>query len=94
MVTLDEYSRRLERAETEVKNGRLYAQNLNQEIRKLTDEINSYRIKFNNAAITKEELTEEIVEETKQEIVLMLSNVKGNLSKKSVCEMISTYQKE
>lgn len=94
LVTLDEYSRRLKQAEAEVEKWKRYTENARQDLKAATDEINSYKIKFNNAAITKKEIEEEIVEEVKAGLISLLSNQKGNLSKKSVCEIISTYQKE
>ncbi len=57
------------------------------------DEINSYKIKFTNAAITKAEITAEIVEELKADLIAEINNHKGNLSKKIVCDIITAYQK-
>lgn len=94
LVTLDEYSKRLQRAETEIKSWKMNIQNVRQDLKVALDEVNSYKIKFNNAAITKSEIEEEIVEEVKAGLILLLSNQKGNLSKKSVCEIISAYKKE
>lgn len=94
LVTLDEYSKRLQRAEMEIKSWKMNIQNVRQDLKVALDEVNSYKIKFNNAAITKSEIEEEIVEEVKAGLILLLSNQKGNLSKKSVCEIISAYKKE
>ncbi len=94
LVTLDEYSKRLKQAETEIEKWKTNTQIAKQDLRAALDEINSYKIKFNNAAITKSEIKQEIVEEVKAELISLLSTQKGNLSKKSVCEMISVYEKE
>lgn len=93
LVTLDEYSKRLKQAESEVERWKICTQNARQDLKSERDELNSYKIKFNNAAITKKEIEEEVVEEIKVGLISLLSNQKGNLSKKSVCEIISTYQK-
>ena len=94
LVTLDEYSKRLKQAETEIENWKINTRNAKQELRAALDEVNSYKIKFNNAAITKNEIKNEIVEEVKLGLISLLNNQKGNLSKKSVCEIISAYEKE
>lgn len=94
LVTLDEYSKRLERAEREIKDWKESYRRARQDVQSANDEVNSYKIKFNNAAITKAEIEQEIVEEVKADIILKINSCKGNLSKKVVCEIISTYEKE
>lgn len=94
LVTLDEYSKRLESAESQIKSQRHTTDNVRAELRAARDEVNSYKIKFNNAAITKAELEREIVDEVKQGIISKINSCKGNLSKKIVCEIISSYEKE
>lgn len=94
LVTLDEYSKRLERAEKEIRDWKESYQRARQDVKAAKDEVNSYKIKFNEAAITKEELEKEIVEEVKAAIISTISNHKGNLSKKTVCEIINSYEKE
>lgn len=94
LVTLDEYSKRLKQLESEVESWKIKTENARQDFKTARDEVNSYKIKFNNAAITKKEITAEVVEEIKAELISLLSKQKGNLSKKSVCEIIRTYKKE
>lgn len=88
MVTLDEYSKRLERAEREIASWKASYQRARQDVKSARDEVNSYKIQFNTAAVTKEEIKEEIVEELKSQIILNINNHKGNLSKKVACEIV------
>ena len=39
-----------------------------------------------------EELLQEIIEETKDDIISIINSQKGNLSKKQVCELIKAYK--
>lgn len=94
LVTLDEYSKRLERAEADKDQYRRALADKNSEIRQVRDEVYSYRIKFNEAAITKSEIETEIVEQTKSDIISLINSLKGNLSKKTVCEVINSYRRD
>lgn len=94
LVTLDEYSKRLERAEKEVTSWKNSYNNARQDVKAANDEVNSYKIKFNNAAITKAEIQKEIIDEVKADIVSLVKGLKGNLSKKAVCDIIGSYEKE
>ena len=94
LVTLDEYSKRLEFAENEIKKKERTIEQTKQDLRAERDKVNSYKIKFNNAAITKAEIEEEIVEEVKADIISKIRSCKGNLSKKAVCEIIAEYTKK
>ncbi len=93
LVTLDEYCKRLKQAESDIESQKIRAQNAREDLKAARDEINSYRIKFNNIAITKKEIESEIVEEIKTELILIFNSQKGNLSKKSACEIIGGYKK-
>lgn len=94
LVTLDEYRRRLERAETEIKTWKENCQRARQDVRAAKDEVNSYKIKFNEAAITKLEIEKEIVDDVKSDIISLFRSLKGNLSKKIVCEVIAAYERK
>ena len=94
LVTLDEYSKRLERAEKEVTSWKNSYNNARQDVKAANDKVNSYKIKFNNAAITKAEIQKEIIDEVKADIVSLVKGLKGNLSKKAVCDIIGSYEKE
>lgn len=91
LVTLDEYSKRLESAKTDIDILKGTIRNKNEEIRQSRDEVNSYKIKFNEAAITKSEIEAEIVDEAKKGIISLVNGLKGNLSKKIVCDIINSY---
>ena len=93
LVTLDEYSKRIQRAEAEIQDWKKRTENARQDLKIARDEVNSYKIKFNSAAMTKKELETEIVEETKTAIISAIYDHKGTLSKKSACEIISAYEK-
>ena len=93
MVTLKEYSDRLEQATRKMEDKNFRIEKSKEELRKANDAVNSYKIKLNETAITKEEITEEIIEEVKSEIIAMVNMFKGNLSKKTVCNLISKYKK-
>ena len=89
LVTLDEYSKRLDLAERNIERKNDVVLDLRKQLRAAQDEINSYKIKFNDAAITEEEIRDKIVNEVKAEIVANINNQKGNLSKKIACEVIN-----
>lgn len=88
LVTLDQYSKRLEKAEDKISEEKKKTEAAKQETASIRDELNAYKIKFNNAAITKQEIKDEIVKETKQAIMDQIFNHKGNLSKQAACEII------
>ena len=88
MVTLNEYSQRLKRYEEKMLSQNEKITKANHDVMMARDEVNSYKIQFTNAAITKEEIAEEIVEEMKNKIIHNINNHKGNLSKKVVCEIV------
>lgn len=56
LVTLNEYSNRLELAEREITSWKNSYNRARQDVKSANDEVNSYKIKFNNAAITKAEI--------------------------------------
>jgi hypothetical protein len=94
LVTLNEYSSRLERAERDITRWKNNYNQAQQDVKSAIDEVNSYKIKLNETAITKSEITQEIVNEVKADIILKINNHKGNLSKKIVCDIIGSYEKE
>lgn len=94
LVTLNEYSTRLDRAEQEITRWKNNYNQAQQDIISAKNEVNSYKIKLNETAITKSEITREIVDEVKADIISEINNRKGNLSKKIVCDIIASYEKE
>ncbi len=93
LVTLDEYSKRLVLSEKETQKWKDETGKVREDLKSAKDEINSYKIKFTNAAITKAEITAEIVEELKADLIAEINNHKGNLSKKIVCDIITACHK-
>ena len=94
LVTLNEYSSRLERAERDITRWKNNYNQAQQDVKSAIDEVNSYKIKLNETAITKSEITQEIVNEVKLDIISKIESHKGNLSKKIVCDIIGAYEKE
>lgn len=88
LVTLDEYSKRQKISEEGLQRERERTIKARQESDKYRDLANTYKIQFNNAAVTKEQIKDEIISETKNAIVERIANFKGNLSKQKVREII------
>ncbi len=89
LVTLDEYSKRLEQAEGRIESERERVAIARGETARAKDELNTYKIKLHDAALTKEAIKDEVIEEFKAELVGKISEIKGNLSKKYVLEVIN-----
>ena len=88
LVTLDEYSKRLARADELLEKEKNKTKAANERANTIKDELNSYKIKFNTIAITKEEITDEVIDKFKKVLVSNITNIKGSLSKKVVCQII------
>ena len=91
LVTLDEYSKRLQIAELENQRERERTEKARQEADRQRDLVNSYKIQFNNAAVTKEQIKDEIISEVKNGLIEQISNFKGNLSKTIVRDIIAGF---
>ena len=89
LVTLDEYSKRLDSADKQIASLRQQNAEARQETASVKSELNAYKIKFNEAAITKQEVKDEVIRQTKQVIIDEIRSIKGNLSKQAVCDFIS-----
>lgn len=92
LVTLDEYSKRLQTAKIEIQRERERTEKARQEADRQRDLVNSYKIQFNNAALTKEQIRDEIISEVKNGLIEQISNFKGNLSKTIVREIIAGWE--
>ena len=88
LVTLDEYSKRQELSKIELQRERDKTAKARQDAEHYRDVANSYKIQFNNAAVTKEQIREEIIAEVRSDIVEQIRSFKGNLSKTKVCEIV------
>lgn len=91
LVTLDEYSKRQEIAKIELQREKERTAAARREADKYRDTVNTYKIQFNNAAITKEQIRDEIIADVKNDIIEKISNFKGNLSKTIVREIIAGF---
>lgn len=89
LVTLDEYKKRLERAEQSLEREKRKVEDARNETAKVKDEINSYKILLHDAALTKEEMTDEITSELKSDLVERIKKTTGNLSRSVVVKIIN-----
>ena len=89
LVTLDEYSKRLKQADENINKEKQKVVNAINETAKAKDELNTYKIMLHDAALTKEAIKDEIIAEFKAELVEKINEIKGNLSKKCVLEVIN-----
>ena len=94
LVTLDEYSKRQELSKIEIQREKERTARAREDADKCRDLVNTYKIQFNNAAVTKEQIKDEIISEVKAEIIEKISAVKGNLSKTLVCNIILGVRRE
>ena len=89
LVTLDEYSKRLKQADENIDTEKQKVANARNETAKAKDELNTYKIMLHDAALTKEAIKDEIIAEFKADLVGKINEIKGNLSKKCVLEVIN-----
>lgn len=94
LVTLDEYSKRLEQAEGKIAVKQGAVDSARRETARARDELNNYKIKLTEATLTKEEIKDEIERETKEELVAKIKSHKGRLSKEIVCKIIEGEEDE
>lgn len=92
LVTIDEYSKRIVRKEEKISRQNDEIQRMQEEVARVNNELNSYRIRMHDAALTKRELANEIVADTKTAIIEGLNNHKGNLSKASACIIVKNTE--
>lgn len=90
LVTLDEYSKRLKQAGENIDKEKQRVADARKETAKAKDELNTLKIKMHDVALTKEAMKDEIINEFKAELIEKVSNLKGNLSKKCILELINT----
>ena len=89
LVTLDEYSKRIDYHGKKLTQKDRDIIELQKKVSQARNELNSYKIKFNEAAITKEEIKEEVISDFRKELISKIKNHKGNLSKGVVCQIIN-----
>ena len=88
LVTLDEYKTRLESYDRRFLEQEEKCNQAKEETRIVRDELNDYKIKFQRASITKEEIKAEIEREVKNDIIDRIMKHKGNLSKKTAVDIV------
>lgn len=94
LVTLAEYDARLKRYEAMIKSRDEEILNCKDNMNELRDELNDYKIRFSRASITKEEIKQEVIDETKEAIIKAISSHKGNLSKSCVLDLVRKAEQE
>jgi len=88
MVVLDEYKNRLTRVEADLRFQKERNKMIKEENNQIRDDLNSYKLKFNQAALVKEDIEKEIVSETKAKLAAAVTEYKGNLSKTKIIQLI------
>ena len=88
LVTLDEYSKRLSNADSEIASEKQKTASAREEANILRDQLNSFKIKLNDAALTKEQMRDEIIDFFKDDLIEKIMCAKGNLSKQRVLDII------
>lgn len=88
LVTLDEYKRRLESQEKRLADRGRKVEELRKQLEDGRDELNTCKIQLSRAGITRAEIKEEIVAETKGQIAQSILAHKGGLSKTRAVEII------
>ena len=89
MVTIDEYSKRLIDADDKIFKAQEKTEEEKRQHAITRDELNSLKIRLNDAALTKSQIKNEIIKEIKDMIIASVNAHKGALSKKVACEIIS-----
>ena len=89
LVTLDEYAKRNEVLYGKVQKKQDDLVEMQNKVSQARSELNSYKIKFNEAAITKEEIKGEVISDFRKELISKIRIHKGNLSKGVVCQIIN-----
>lgn len=88
LVTLDEYKRRLDSQEKRLADKDRKIEELRKQLEDGREELNTCKIQLSRAALSREEIKEEIVAKTKIQIAQSILAHKGNLSKTHAIEII------
>lgn len=88
LITLDEYKTRLESYDKRFFEQEKKLNQAKEETKQIREQLNDYKIKFQRASITKEEIKSEIAEEVKNDIVDRIMKHKGSLSKKTAVDIV------
>lgn len=88
LVLLDEYKGRLESYEKKLLAKDKMIEECQEAVRIANESVNDYKITLSRAALTKEDIQDEVVKETKSRIVQRLYAHRGNLSKMAAIEIV------
>lgn len=92
LVTLDEYKERLNSYEKKFSEYEMLLSEARDETDSVRYELNDYKIRFQRASITKDEIKMEVIEEIKGKIIKAIMEHKGNLSKTKAVEIVRGVQ--
>ena len=90
LVTMNEFERRLGDADKKIQKAESRATKLREQLEQTTDELNTHKIKLNRAALDREAIIEEFIEDVKSWLTQQIVDYRGNLSKAAVHEIIKT----
>lgn len=80
-MTLDEFDRRIKSKDSEIGKLRDRIVSKEEQIKKISDDLNSHKILLNQAGITKEEIAKEARAEFSAELIGEINDLKGNIAK-------------
>lgn len=88
LVTLDAYQQRLEKQERLLEGRDREIEKLQKKLEGVREELNTCKIQLTRAALTRDEIKNEVAAETKKQIIQDIQEQKGSLSKMRVVEII------
>ena len=88
LITLDEYKKRLEDNKKEISDLEKNIKIKNNEINKLTSEKNDLKIKATDISLKIEKIKKEAIREYKKELISAINDLKGNIAKSKVIDLI------
>lgn len=88
LITLDEYKKRLEDNKKEISDLEKTIKRKNDEINKLTSEKNDLKIKATDISLKIDKIKKEAIREYKRELISAINDLKGNIAKSKVIDLI------
>ena len=88
LITLEEYDSRVEREKVKVYNLEVKLDTKSEEIKVLNEKVNNAIIKEKQAEHLKNNVKDEVIKDYKKQLISVIENQKGNLSKKRIYDLI------
>lgn len=88
LITLEEYDSRVEREKVKVYNLEVKLDTKSEEIKVLNEKVNNAIIKEKQAEHLKNNVKDEVIKDYKKQLISVIKNQKGNLSKKRIYDLI------